>query len=232
MQDIEGDVSFIQCDLTNLETVRSAAEELDKATDNLDILMNNAGGIVQKRHVTIDGFEETFQMNHLGHFLLTEMLIEKLKVSNARIINISSEAHRMGNPDFNDLNWKNRSYKGWQAYGDAKLFNIYFTKGLDSRYRENGISSFAVHPGVVNTNFGGGSSGLMKIGIKVLKPFMITPEKGAETQLFLAEEEGIEKHSGRYFVKKKVKSPSSLAREESLSEKLWEESMKMIQPLL
>lgn len=220
---------IVSLDLNDLNSVSKGADEVLKSCNSIDVLLNNAGGLVQTRQVTQDGYEMTFQMNHLGHFLLTKKLIDVLIKSESRVINVSSAAHQMGRLNFNDLMWEKRKYSGFRVYGDAKLCNIYFTRELHRRYHERGLSAFSLHPGVVRTNFGLNNGGLLNLGIKLFQPFMISPEKGASTQIFLSTKKNIEKYSGRYFVKKNPESPSKLAEDPDKAQQLWEVSEKLIE---
>ena len=221
------DVYVIQCDLADLQSVRRAADELKARLAEINVLINNAGGIFDRREVSKDGFEMTFATNHLGHFLLTTELMPLLKNGKARIINVSSEAHKMGPADFNDLQAE-RSYSNFKAYGAAKLFNIYFAKSLAEKYGSEGITAFSLHPGIVNTGFGTGLSGLGKLLMWLGKPFMIDAEKGAETSVYLATEPGIEAQSGLYFKKKKVAKPAAAANDTAARNKLWDVSEQLI----
>jgi len=169
----------------------------------------------------------TFAVNHLGHFLLTESLMPLLKKGQARIINVSSEAHRSAQPNFDDLKWEVTPYKALKAYGVSKLYNIYFTKSLAEKYKQDGIVSYALHPGVVNTNIWDGVKGLAKIFVGILKLFMITPEKGAETTIYLATELRLESKSSLYFKKCKVDKPAPIAEDVAARQRLWEISEKL-----
>jgi NAD(P)-dependent dehydrogenase (short-subunit alcohol dehydrogenase family) len=226
--------SFVSCDLSDLSSVSQAADNILSSTAQLDVLLNNAGGIIENRELSKDGVEMTFQMNHLGHFLLTQKLINLLLKSKARIINVSSAAHQAGRLVLDDINWDNRKYNSMRAYGDGKLCNIYFTTELHRRYHEQGITSFCLHPGVVKTHFFDDiSGGLTKLLVGVMRPFMITPEKGAATQIYLATENGkLDKLSGRYFVKKKPSRISGVARNERHAQKLWEKSEELVKDFL
>ena len=223
-------LSFISCDLTDLTSVKKVASEIKMKLGHIDVLMNNAGGIVMERKTSKDGFEMSFALNHLGHFMLTTELLDLLISSNSRIINVSSAAHRLGKINFEDLQWEKRTYNSWKAYGDGKLANIYFTKELHSRFRSSGITAYSCHPGVVRTGFGTESKGMFNLLLKAAQPFMISPEKGAETQLYLATIDGIEKHSGRYFDKRKVASVAPQANELETAAHLWEVSEELVGP--
>lgn len=224
----DAEIDFIRCDLADLSSVADAGLALSKYHEDIDVLMNNAGGYNDNFSKTVDGNELTFQMNHLGHFLLTKLVIDKLRAqAKARIINLSSAAHKLGKLDFSDLMIEAR-YGAFKAYGNSKLCNIYFTQLLHGRYHHDGISSFAVHPGTVGTGFGDGATGFFRFLWDLGKPLLMTPEKGARTQIYLATEEGMEVHSGKYFVKKKVASMSKHAHDTEARDKLWELSEEMV----
>jgi NAD(P)-dependent dehydrogenase (short-subunit alcohol dehydrogenase family) len=214
-------------DLADLSSVRKAAEALKIKFKQIDILINNAGGIFKQRAETVDGFEMTFALNHLGHFLLTNLLLENLKTSpQARIINISSSAHYPGKINFDDLMAKNK-YSSFKAYSQAKLANILFTKELVARLKDSNISVFALHPGVVNTGFGSDFTGVMKALLSLGQPLMIDATKGAKTTVYLATEANIENLSGKYFKKCKVTKPSAAAENPEIAKRLWQVSEKL-----
>ncbi len=222
-------IHVVKCDLSDLQSVREAAAELNNGKlFAINVLINNAGGMFDKKELSKDGFEMTFATNHLGHFLLTTSILPLLEKGHARIINLSSEAHKMGKANFDDLQWERRPYSAIKAYGEAKLFNIYFTKTLAEKYADKGISSFAVHPGVVRTGFGAESSGLSKFLLLLAKPFMISPEEGAQTSIFLATEPGMEAKSCQYFIKGKMAKSSVLAWSEANRNTLWDISKKLV----
>ncbi|MEQ9301277.1 MAG: SDR family oxidoreductase [Cyclobacteriaceae bacterium] len=224
----QAEIDFIRCDLADLSSVADAGVALSKYHEDIDVLMNNAGGYVDSFKKTVDGNELTFQMNHLGHFLLTKLVLDKLKTQEkARIINLSSAAHKLGKLDFSDLMIE-AGYGAFKAYGNSKLCNIYFTQLLHERYFSDGISSFAAHPGSVGTGFGDNSTGFFRFLWDLGKPLLLTPEKGAKTQIYLATEEGVEVHSGKYFVKRKVASMSQHAHDTEARDKLWEVSEEMV----
>ena len=226
-------VIFIPLDLADMNSVKNAAISLLKRTEQLDVLINNAGGIFPKKEMTKDGFELTFSANHLGHFLLTNLLIPiLLKSKGPKIINVSSEAHRAAKVDLSNLNYEKSRYSSFNAYANVKLFNILFTKSLIDRFGEKGLTSYALHPGVVNTNFGKEADGIFNIFWKLAKPFMISPKEGAKTTIFLAKSKIPQKQNGFYFKKNKPLVPSGLARSKDLREKLWEKSEEMLKDWL
>ncbi|SDD81235.1 NAD(P)-dependent dehydrogenase, short-chain alcohol dehydrogenase family [Mucilaginibacter pineti] len=221
------EIFIVKCDLTNLQSVRDAAAELNSKLFSITVLINNAGGIFAERQTTQNGLEMTFTTNHLGHFLLTESLMPLLLKGQARIINVSSEAHRMGKPKFDDLQFE-QGYSPFKAYGMNKLFNIYFAQSLAQKYGDKGILAFSLHPGLVATSFSTGLKGIEKIIMWLAQPFMITAEQGAETSIFLATAARLEKHNGSYFKKKKVAKTSSTAQNADCRDRLWAISEKLM----
>jgi NAD(P)-dependent dehydrogenase (short-subunit alcohol dehydrogenase family) len=219
-------IFVIKCDLADLQSVREAADALKAKLFNINVLINNAGGAFHERELSKDGFEMTFAINHLGHFLLTESLMPLLQKGHARIINVSSEAHRSAKPDFDDLQME-KSYTGLKAYGMAKLFNIYFTKSLAEKYRQTGITAYALHPGVVLTNIWDNAKGFLRVIIWFMKPFMISAEKGAETTIYLATQPKLEQKNGLYFKKCKVAKTAPNADNAAARNRLWEISRKL-----
>ncbi len=219
-------IFVVRCDLTDLQSVRDAADELKAKLFNINILINNAGGAFPERQLSKDGFEMTFALNHLGHFLLTESLMPLLQKGHARIINISSEGHKSAKPDFDDLQME-KSYTGLKAYGITKLYNIYFTKSLAEKYRQTGITAYALHPGVVNTNIWKEAKGFLRTIIWLLKPFMISPQQGAETTIYVATQPKLEQKSGLYFKKCKVAKTAPNADNAAARNRLWELSVKL-----
>jgi len=221
-------IYVIRCDVSDLQTVREAADELKEKLFGINILINNAGSAFSEKQFSRDGYEMTFALNHLGHFLLTQSLMPLLQRGQARIINISSQGHQRAKPNFDDLKWEHTPYKVMKAYGISKLYNIYFTKSLAERYKDKGIVSYAMHPGVVNTNIWDGVKGIGKLFVSILKLFMITPEKGAETIIYLATQPKLEKLSGKYFIKNKVAKNSAAADDVEARNKLWAISEKLV----
>jgi NAD(P)-dependent dehydrogenase (short-subunit alcohol dehydrogenase family) len=217
----------IQCDLTDLESVQRAADELASKLSEVNVLINNAGGIFPRKELSKDGFEMTFALNHLGHFALTMHLMPLLEKGHARIINVSSEAHKTGKPDFNNLRGE-KPYSAKKAYATTKLYNIFFTESLADRCRDKGISTFALHPGVVKTNFGDGVTGFSKLLLWLARPFMISPEKGAKTSVYLATKPKLEIKSGGYFIKRKKMRLSDKAINFSVRNQLWNISLQLV----
>jgi NAD(P)-dependent dehydrogenase (short-subunit alcohol dehydrogenase family) len=182
-----GRIEVFVGDLSTQSEVRLLAAEALKNLPRIDVLVNNVGGYWNTRHVTADGLEHTFALDHLAPFLLTNLLLERLKQSApARVVTVSSNAQSLGQIDFDDLQGE-RSYSGAQAYNQARLANVLFTYELARRLRGTSITANALHPGVVNTSFGAEDPrGIQRILIPFLRPFMRSPAKGAATSIHLA----------------------------------------------
>ncbi|MEX2592517.1 MAG: SDR family NAD(P)-dependent oxidoreductase [Anditalea sp.] len=218
----------VYCDLTDLKSVSSAADFIKGQTSHVDVLINNAGGVLKNRKTTKNGFESTFSINYLGHFLLTKKLLPLLDASPlARVINVSSEAHKMAKPDFDDLQ-SEKSYSAFKAYTNVKLYNILFTLSLAEKYADNGIHAYALHPGMVKTSFGNDLSGIVKLGKKILELFMISAKKGAKTSIFLATSPSVVNNNGAYFKKSKVTNTSKAAESPQLRNRLWNISEELV----
>lgn len=220
------EVYVIYCDLADLASVKAAAETLKAKLFAINVLINNAGGIFGTRELSKDGFEMTFATNHLGHFVLTICLMPLLERGQARVINVSSEAHKVGKPDFGNLQWE-QGYSAMKAYGMVKLFNIYFAKSLAERYQAKGINAFALHPGVVKSAFWDEFGGWKKFLLLLIRPFMISAEQGAQTSIYLATAPKLDSKTGQYFKKQKVAKPSAIANNEAARNQLWDISMKI-----
>ncbi len=201
-------IEALVADLSRLEDVRALASAFQRKHDRLDVLINNAGGLFTERVLTPDGFERTFALNHLAYFLLTHELLELLaKTPGARVVNTASGAHRGGNlSDLNEVAKRERSYAPWKAYADSKLANILFTRELARRVRDRGIVANCFHPGFVRTGFGRNNPGspialLLKLGMSLIAR---TPEKGAETLVWLATSPEAGRISGEYFHDRRI----------------------------
>jgi retinol dehydrogenase 14 len=223
-------VDLMLADLSSQEQIRRLADEFDEAYPRLDVLINDAGLFRSKRFTTADGLEMTFAVNHLAYFLLTNLLLDVLKASvPSRIVNVSSGDHSNGAIDFDDLQ-EEKGYKGAKAYSQSKLANVLFTYELARRLEGTGVTADCLHPGghvPVRTNFGSGVSGVFGVMVRVLRPLMISPEKGAETSIYLASSPEVEGLSGRYFVKKAETRSSDVSYDERLARRLWEVSAQL-----
>ena len=221
--------AYILADLSSQKEVKSAAKEYLKMNRPLDILINNAGLINLKRRETIDGFEETFAVNHLAYFSLTNLLIDKLKESeSARIINISSGAHQfVKRMNFDDIQ-SEKNYKPFKVYSYSKLANILFTRKLSEILKDDNITVNCLHPGVVATGFASqNDSKFQKFLFKLSKPFMRSSNKGAETSIYLSSSDDVSDVSGKYFYNSKISKISSGASNEEDAERLWRISMEL-----
>jgi NAD(P)-dependent dehydrogenase (short-subunit alcohol dehydrogenase family) len=220
-------VSLMLADLSVQADVRRLAEEFQERHGRLDVLVNNAGLVQSQRTETPDGIETQLAINHLTPFLLTNLLLDLLRASApSRIVTVSSDAHRWAKLDLDDLQSRKR-YRGMQVYGTTKLANILFTRELSERLKGTGVTANAMHPGGVNTNFGNNQRGPMSLLFRAFKPFMRTPEQGADTLIYLASSLEVEGMTGKYLADRKVKVASDAAYDETLQKKLWEASEKL-----
>ena len=222
-------VDLLLGDFAVLDQVRALAAELARLP-GIDVLINNAGLMLSVRSETRDGFETTFQVNHLAPFLLTTLLLPKLTAKpGVRIVTVASDAHTRGGAlDFDDLQSK-RSYAPFAVYGRSKLANILFTRELARRLAGTGTTANSLHPGVVATGFAGDgdASGLFAMLLKLARPFMLTPEKGAATMVYLATAPEVATVSGRYFARCREKTPARYAQDDATARRLWDESVRM-----
>ena len=224
-------VDVLEADLASQASVRKLAAEALARYPRIDVLVNNAGAIHASRQLTDEGFELTWAVNHLAPFLLTTLLEDRLKSSApARIITTSSGAHRGAHIPLDDLAAE-RSYgmRGFERYGQSKLANILFTKELARRLEGTGVSAYCFHPGLVNTGFNRNNGLLMGIGMAIAKPFSRTPEKGAETLVWLADSPDAGP-SGAYFTDLKPVKPTAAGQDAEMARLLWEVSEKQTAP--
>lgn len=230
-------VDYLIGDLSVMDQVRQVADAFKTKYDRLDVLVNNAGAMFTSRHLTSDGYEMTFALNHLNYFLLTNLLLDLLKASGtpeskARVVNVSSAVHTSAKMDFDNLNGE-KSFNAINAYALSKLENVIFTYELARRLKKDGASVTvnALHPGVVSTGFGknndGFIGGLAKIATTLMRPMQISPEKGAETSIYLASSPQVENVSGRYFDKSKQKESSAESHNRDYWLRLWEISEEL-----
>lgn len=227
-----GEVHVITCDTSHIASVQQAAERVAQRTEQVSLLINNAGGIIPDKRLTPDGYEYTFAMNHLGHFHLTNQLLPLLHAADsARIIHVSSEAHRTGRLNFSNLHFAQK-YSSWQAYANAKLCNIYLSNALADRLKGTSITSNALHPGVVRTGFGKEWKGVMGSLFGLFKPFMITPEQGAATSLHIALSDEGGTLTGQYFKNRKPARPAAVALDKKAQEMLWTSSEELVDKAL
>ncbi len=222
-------VGSIVADLSSLAEVRRAAAEFKAQHQRLDVLVNNAGAVFASRQETVDGYELTFALNHLAYFLLTNLLLDTLKASApARIVNVSSDAHRGAKLNFDDLQ-HTRSYGmgGFGVYSDSKLANILFTYELARRLEGTGVTANALHPGFVATGFGRNNKGLMNLIMGVITRFALSEQQGAQTSIYLASSPEVEGVSGQYFEESKAVQSSPESYDEAAQKRLWQISEEL-----
>lgn len=222
------DVEALLCDFASQAAIRSLAQTLYDHYDRLDVLVNNAGTVYARRTLTEDGIEATFAVNHLGYFMLTNLLLELLaRSAPARIVNVASTEHYRGTLDFDDLGFEH-GYSILKAYARSKLANVLFTRQLAKELTGMDVTVNAVHPGVVATHIWDGAPAWTRPIFAVVKPlFMSTPAQGAEKIVYLATSPEVADLSGRYFENNRPRDPSALARDDALAERLWEESERL-----
>jgi NAD(P)-dependent dehydrogenase (short-subunit alcohol dehydrogenase family) len=214
-------------DLSSMAETRKVGVAIAASEPRIDVLINNAGALFSHRRVTSEGVELTFALNHMAYFVLTEALRETLIASApARIVSTSSTAHQGASLDFDDLQ-SARNYSGFKTYGRSKLANILFTRELARRLAGNRVTANCLHPGVVATRFGEASGGIAGLLIPFVRPFFISPEKGADTIVFLASSPEVANTTGAYVVKRKVVEPSAAARDDAGAKRLWEMSQAL-----
>jgi NAD(P)-dependent dehydrogenase (short-subunit alcohol dehydrogenase family) len=226
------DVHVVDLDLADLASVRKAADEVLSRWDRLDVLVDNAGGTWSKRQVTAQGFEYTFGVNHLGHFYLTTLLLDRLRDSApARIVCVSSMGHRFarGGMHFDDLQ-SEKHYQGMDAYCRSKLANVLFVRELSRRLAGSDVTANAVHPGWVRSRFGmdGDTTAGTSVGMQILRPFQISPARGARTSIFLATAPEVDGKTGMYWVRRKPSRMSAAAQDDATGARLWEESERLL----
>ena len=213
-------------DLASLEQVRGLAGRLD-GLERIDVLINNAGLVLGERRITPDGLEHVFALNHLAPFLLTSLLLPKLTASApARVVTVTSDAHSAARLDLSDPNLEH-GWDSWRSYANSKLANILFTRELARRLDGTGVTANCAHPGVVRTGFGRESRPLLKLGITIARPFMLSPERGADTIVYLASSPDVAGQTGGYYVKRQRREPSAAARDDAAARELWELSEKL-----
>jgi retinol dehydrogenase-14 len=222
-------VDVFVADLSSQSQVRRLAEEVLQGLSAIDVLVNNVGGYWNTRHVTADGLERTFALNHLAPFLLTNLLLDRLKRSApARVVTVSSNAQAMGRIDFDDIQGE-RSYSGARAYNQSKLANVLFTYELARRLQASCVTANALHPGVASTSFGAEDPGrVQRLFVPFARPFMKSPERGATTSIHLASAADLEHVTGRYFAGSKPKRSSKRSYDEAAAARLWQVSADLV----
>jgi NAD(P)-dependent dehydrogenase (short-subunit alcohol dehydrogenase family) len=214
-------------DLTAQEQVRRLAQEFRSRHDRLDVLINDAGAMFPTRKTSVDGIEMTLALNHLAPFLLTNLLLDTLKASApSRVVTVSSDAHQSARIYFDDLQLTH-GYGPWRAYGQSKLMNVLFTNELARRLAGTGVTANTLHPGFVASNFGKSEGPFWAAAFTLMRPFMISAEKGAQTVTYLASSPDVADATGGYYVNCKPARSNSIARDEAAARRLWEVSERL-----
>ena len=217
----------VYADLASIGQTRRVGAEIVAAEPRVDVLINNAGALFNRRRLSPDGLEMTFAVNHMAYFVLTEALMPALTASApARIVNTASASHRGAKLDFDDLQLE-RGYSGFQAYGRSKLCNLLFTRELARRLLGGGVIANSLHPGFVATRFGDRSGGLLQAVMPIAKLGAISPRKGAETIIYLASSPEAASMSGLYFYRERPETPSPEAQDDEAAARLWAESARL-----
>ena len=227
------EVEFLDLDLASIASIRQFADALASRTDRLSVLINNAGSLLRRRQTTADGFEMTFGVNHLGHFLLTALLHDLLLQSApSRVVVVASEAYKGARRglDFDDLNLERTRYRGFKAYSRSKLANILFARELARRLDGSGVTANAVHPGLVATRFmRDGDAGLLgNLVMAVSRPFMLTAEQGARTTIYVASAPELESITGAYFAESLPAPTNRQAIDMVAARRLWDASKELL----
>jgi NAD(P)-dependent dehydrogenase (short-subunit alcohol dehydrogenase family) len=221
-------VTVLVADMSAQAEVRRLAAEVLATLPRLDVLINNVGGYWNTRHVTVDGLERTFALNHLAPFLLTNLLLQRLADSApARVVTVSSDAQRWGRIDFADLQGE-RSWSGQRAYNQSKLANVLFTYELARRLRGTGVTATVLHPGIVRSGFGVEDPGRIQ---RVITPFMglmKSPDEGARTSIHLASAPDVEGVSGQFFANSKPRRSSKRSYDQADAVRLWQLSAELV----
>ncbi len=224
-----GQVDAFVADMSSQSEVRRLAGEVLEGLPRIDVLVNNVGGYWNTRHVTVDGLERTFAVNHLAPFLLTNLLLERLReVGTSRVVTVASNAQALGRIAFDDLQGA-AGYSGARAYNQSKLANVLFSYELASRQGAAGVTANALHPGVVSTAFGAEDPGrAQRLLVPLMRPFMKGPAAGAATSVHLASAPGLERHTGGYYAGSRARSSSARSYDEAVAARLWQVSEELV----
>lgn len=221
-------IESLLADLSSQDETRRLASAFQDRYPRLDVLINNAGSVFYHRETTVDGIERTFALNHLAPFLLTNLLLDRLMAAPmARIVTVASMAHAGATIAFDDLQRTRAPYRAFQVYGQTKLANILFTYELARRLADTSLTANTLHPGFVATNFGLAPGGLVGLGLRLARMLAISPERGAQTSIYLASSPDVQGVSGRYFVKCKPVRSSRASYDVAAARRLWEVSEEL-----
>ncbi len=223
-------VSLLVGDLSSQADIRRIAAAFLKDHDRLHVLVNNAGTMAPERRLTADGVEATFATNQIAYFLLTDLLLGALKAAApSRVVSVASTVHKGADLDLDDLGYDRRSFASMSVYGATKLANVLWSAELARRLEGTGVTANCLHPGVIASGLANAGPGWMRIGIKLISPFLLSPDKGAETSLYLATSPDVEKVTGKYFDKKKPVPTDARADDPEIRRRLWEICEKMVE---
>jgi NAD(P)-dependent dehydrogenase (short-subunit alcohol dehydrogenase family) len=224
METSNASVDYLVADLSVMSQVRQLADEFTRRYSRLDVLVNNAGALFLRRRTTQEGLEMTFALNHLNYFLLTDLLLEILKASvPARIVNVSSDAHRGARLDFSDLQ-SQHGYRGYAAYGRSKLMNVLFTYELARQLAGVQVTANALHPGLVATRFAMNNGPIVSLGMRFVHLGALSPQAGARTSIYLASSPEVEGVTGQYFTRERAVKSDPASYDEAGARRLWEMS--------
>ena len=222
-----GKAELLLADLASQQSIRELARRLLARGEPLHVLVNNAGVFELSRRLNADGIEMVFAVNHLAYFLLTHLLLDRLRASApARIVNVASDAHRWGTIDFDDLEGE-KSYRSMRIYGRSKLANILFTYELARRLEGTGVTVNCLHPGAVSTRLGAQNGAIARVLIGLLRPFLRSPQDGAKTSVHLAAAPEVDGVSGKYFIDCRPAQSSRESQDREIARRLWERSAAM-----
>jgi len=221
-------VELILADFAVLAEVRRAAEEFLARHSSLHVLVNNAGLYANGHELTVDGYEKTFAVNHLAPFLLTNLLLDSLRATApARVVTVASGAHVGAELNFEDLQ-SARRFNGFRAYGASKLANILFSYELARRLEGSGVTANCLHPGFVGTNFAQNNGGAVALFFRAARPFILTPEQGAQTSVYLAADPEVEEVTGKYYVNRRQRTSSAQSYDRAAQARLWAISTELV----
>ena len=223
-----GDAQMLEADFSSLDGIRKLADAVLARAEHLDVLVNNAGTVLLRRTLTPDGYETTFAVNHLSYFLLTGLLLPLLRGRGpTRIVSVASDAHRSAPVDLDDLQ-NERTYSTFRVYGQSKSANILWTQELARRLGGEGVTANSLHPGVIRSNLGRGNGVVFDLIQRTFGIFMNSPDKGAQTSIYLATSPEVKDVSGRYFANSREGAPASHATDPSVARRLWEISEELV----